>query len=75
MGKLPVCSGREAVAAFQRLGWTMARQSGSHMILVRAGMSVTLSVPAHRELDRGTLRALVRLAGATVDEFVDALDA
>lgn len=69
-GQLPVCSGREAVRAFEQGGWRIARQTGSHIILTKPGEWATLSVPDHRELDRGTLRALIRTAGLTVPEFV-----
>lgn len=67
--KLPVLSGRDAARAFGRAGWEVARQRGSHMILVRAGSMATLSVPDHRELAKGTLRSLIREAGMTVEEF------
>jgi predicted RNA binding protein YcfA (HicA-like mRNA interferase family) len=67
---LPVVSGAEAVRRFGRAGWIVARQKGSHVMLTRAGSRATLSVPQHRELDRGTLRALVRHAGLTVEEFL-----
>ncbi len=70
MGKLPVCSGQEAVKAFQALGWRQVRQTGSHLILVKDGVNVTLAVPNHKVLDRGTLRSLIRMAGITVDEFL-----
>lgn len=70
---LPVVSGRVAVRAFERLGWAVARQSSSHIILVHPKHSATLSVPDHREVARGTLRALIRSAGLTIQEFVDAL--
>lgn len=70
MPALPVLSGREVVRAFERVGWQLARQRGSHMILVREGSMVTLSVPDHREVARGTLRSLIRSSGLTVDEFV-----
>ncbi|MEX2243352.1 MAG: type II toxin-antitoxin system HicA family toxin [Fimbriimonadaceae bacterium] len=73
MAKLPVCSGAEAVKAFQRLGWSVARQSASHIVLVKSGRAVTLSVPNHRTLATGTLRALIRLASLTVEEFAGAL--
>ena len=43
------------------------------MVLVNPLLPVTLSVPNHRELDRGTLRALIRKSGVTVDAFVKAL--
>ena len=71
--KLPVVSGREAVRAFERLGWTSARQSGSHMILTKEGEIATLSVPDHTEVAKGTLRSLIRSAGITVEQFVAAL--
>jgi len=71
---LPVCSGAEAVRAFERAGWQVRRQHGSHVIMAKAGEAVVLSVPQHRELDRGTLRSLIRLAGLTVGEFVALLE-
>lgn len=74
MGNLPVCSGAEAVRAFERLGWRVARQSGSHIIMAKEASMTTLSVPNHRSLDRGTLRSLIRFAGVTVDEFGAALN-
>ncbi|MFQ6062955.1 MAG: type II toxin-antitoxin system HicA family toxin [Methanosarcinales archaeon] len=39
--------------------------------MVKSGSKVTLSVPRHKELDRGTLRKLIKLAGLTVDEFIE----
>ncbi len=73
MGDLPVCSGAEAIRAFERLGWDNDRQSGSHVVLIKSGVPISLSIPLHRELDRGTLRSLIRTAGLTVDEFRNAL--
>ncbi len=73
MPALPIISGRDARRAFEKLGWQFARQRGSHMILVQAGHSASLSVPDHREVARGTLRSLIRSAGLTVEEFVTAL--
>jgi predicted RNA binding protein YcfA (HicA-like mRNA interferase family) len=69
MNKLPVISGREARRAFERAGWVFNRQKGSHMILIREGMPVNLSIPDHRELDRGLLRGLIRDSGMSADEF------
>ncbi len=68
----PVLSGREVVGVFEKFGWQVARQSGSHIILVKEGETVTLSVPDHREVAKGTLRSLIRTAGLTVGEFVAA---
>ena len=70
MAKLPVVSGADAVCAFERDGWQVDRQQGSHVILLKAGHIASLSVPQHRELAPGTLRSLIRVAGVTVEEFV-----
>ena len=72
MASPPVISGREAVKAFQKVGFVLHRQRGSHIILYHTN-GRHLSVPDHRELDRGTLRALIRGAGITVEEFVELL--
>lgn len=55
MGKLPILSGHKIAKAFNQLGWRVARQRGSHIILVKEGHIATLSVPDHREVARGTL--------------------
>ncbi len=70
MPPLPTLSGREVVRVFVALGWEVARQKGSHVILVKDGHSATLSVPDHRVVAKGTLRALIRAADLTVSEFV-----
>jgi len=69
-GQLPVLSGKQVRIAFENGGWQFARQRGSHMILIKEGSMVTLSVPDHKEVARGTLRSLIRAAGLTVDEFL-----
>jgi predicted RNA binding protein YcfA (HicA-like mRNA interferase family) len=67
--RLPVISGRELVRALEKLGFVLDRQRGSHLILFREDPPKTLSVPDHRELDRGTLRSLIRQAGISPDEL------
>lgn len=73
MPTLPRLSGRSVVKALGRDGWTLVRQKGSHMVLVKEGSWATLSVPDHREISPGTLRSLIRAAGLTVDEFIKLL--
>ena len=41
--------------------------------MTKAGRPETLSVPDHRELNAGTLRALIRKAGLTIDQFLELL--
>jgi predicted RNA binding protein YcfA (HicA-like mRNA interferase family) len=73
MAKLPLVSGEKAVKAFSKAGWIIARQTGSHLIMVRQDSVVTLSVPMHSEIDRGTLRKLINLAGLSAEDFLDLL--
>jgi predicted RNA binding protein YcfA (HicA-like mRNA interferase family) len=73
MSKLPRISGRECVGALARAGFHLKRQHGSHMILRRDDPFAQVVVPDHRELDRGTLRAILRQAGRGVDELLDLL--
>ena len=67
---LPVLSGRQVVEVFVALGWHVARQRGSHIILVKPNYMATLSVPDHKEVAKGTLRSLIRAAGLTAEAFV-----
>ncbi len=72
MSKLPVCSGTDAVRAFKKVGYEFDHQTGSHIIL-RHSSQRRLSVPNHRELAKGTLRALIREAGLTKEQFCELL--
>ena len=72
MSRLPVCSGADAVRAFRRLDYEVDHQTGSHIIL-RHPSQRRLTVPNHRELAKGTLRALIREAGLTKEQFTDLL--
>lgn len=60
-------SGEEMVAVFTKLGFTVSRQRGSHIILSRD--EDILVVPNHDPVAKGTARALIRDAGVTVAEF------
>jgi len=73
MSGLPRISGRDAVAALNKVGFQTRRQKGSHIILRRDHPFAQTVVPDHPELDRGTLRAIIRQSGLTVEQFVDLL--
>ena len=73
MNGLPRVSGRECVKALANAGFVFKRQEGSHMILRRSNPFAQLVVPDHKELDRGTLRAIIRQSGMSVGEFVKLL--
>jgi predicted RNA binding protein YcfA (HicA-like mRNA interferase family) len=69
MPRLPRISGQEAVQAFQKAAWEVARQRGSHTVLTKTGSIYTLSIPLHPYLGPGLLRDLLRKAELTVEEF------
>ena len=69
MSKLPRLSGRDCVKALAKTGFYQKRQHGSHIILRRDNPFAQLIVPDHKELDRGTLRAILRQANLSVEEF------
>ncbi|AEA46753.1 type II toxin-antitoxin system HicA family toxin [Archaeoglobus veneficus] len=70
--KLPRISGEEAIKALVKAGWSVERQRGSHVVLYKEGTGIVV-VPLHRELDRGTLRAIIKQSGMTVKEFAELL--
>jgi predicted RNA binding protein YcfA (HicA-like mRNA interferase family) len=74
VSRLPIVSGQDAVRAFAKLGYDVDHQTGSHIILrQQQAPHRRLTVPDHRELAKGTLRALIRQAGLTVDTFRELL--
>ena len=71
MPKLPIVSGKELVKAFAKLGYELDHQTGSHMILRhKDSPHRRLTVPNHKEMSKGTLRAIIRQAGITREEFL-----
>lgn len=72
MPPLPIVSGAQCIAALRVFGYTVARQSGSHVRMVCAGRA-PVTVPLHPALKRGTLRSILRVAKISVEEFVAAL--
>ena len=72
MPPIPLLRPTEVIKIFERFGWTVVRQRGSHIILTKPGNIATLSVPNHSEVARGTLRGLISKAGLTIEEFIQA---
>ena len=73
MNRLPNVSGRQCIEALLRAGFVVKRQEGSHVVLRRDAPFAQVVVPDHKELDRGTLRAIIRQSGLTVDQFTSLL--
>lgn len=70
--KLPVVSGREAIARFEKIGYRNVRQKGSHVRLLHPtdASRKPLTVPDHKTLGRGLLRKLLRDAQVSVEDFL-----
>ncbi len=73
MSKLPQVSGPEVIRALQQLGFTVRRQHGSHIIMRRDDPFAQTVVPNHRQIDRGTLRAILRQTEITADQLIKLL--
>jgi len=72
MLKLPVVSGVEVAKALAKIGYEVDHQTGSHLILRQKEYPHRrITVPMHREIAKGTLRAIIRQAGLTVEEFIE----
>ena len=60
------------VRAFERAGWKVRNQTGSHVVLKKEGNSVLLTIPVHKgkPIKKGLLLKQIKLAGLTVEEFL-----
>ena len=70
MSHLPRISGRDCISAFRKAGFSIIRQHGSHVVLKKSDPFVQIVIPDHKELDTGTLRAIIRQSGLSLDEFL-----
>jgi len=70
MPELPRISGKEAIKIFEKLGFKVARQRGSHVVLRKQDKGCV--IPIHKELAVGTLRSAIRQSGIMLDNFVNA---
>lgn len=69
MTRLAGISGRQAVRAFERAGFTAGKAEGSHVTLRKVGFPI-LVIPLHREVSPYLLRSQIRRAGLTENEFL-----
>lgn len=67
--RLPVLSGERLVKVLERAGWTTVRQRGSHLRMKHPHRRVSLTVPLHRELKRGTLSGILGDAGLDAEQL------
>jgi predicted RNA binding protein YcfA (HicA-like mRNA interferase family) len=75
MAKLPSLAARKIIRALKRAGFVEDRQKGSHLVLIHKGTKARTVVPVHpgRTIKEPLLRAIVRDANLSVDEFIKLL--
>jgi predicted RNA binding protein YcfA (HicA-like mRNA interferase family) len=69
MPKLPVLSGRDVIKALAKIGYTFDHQTGSHVMLINENHK-RITVPLHDEIGRGLLKAILKQADLSLDEFL-----
>ena len=74
MSKLLRVSGKDCIRALEKSGFYFKRQEGRHIILRKDEPFAQVVVPNHKELDKGALRSIIRMAGLSVDEFIAILN-
>ena len=68
MPELPKISGKKAIQVFEKLGFSVVRQRGSHVVLRKNSKGCV--IPLHKSLAIGTLRSAIRQAGVQVEDFL-----
>jgi predicted RNA binding protein YcfA (HicA-like mRNA interferase family) len=73
--KVPSLNNPQVVAAFERAGWRIIRQKGSHIRVERTSESGTqkVTIPAHKPIKRSTLAKLLKDAEISVEQFLGLL--
>ena len=64
-------SGQQAIKILEKHGFVVSRQRGSHVVLTKqdqVGKKITV-VPLHKELKKGTIRSIAKLAGLDGKKF------
>jgi predicted RNA binding protein YcfA (HicA-like mRNA interferase family) len=70
LSKLLTVSGKQLCKFLQKIGYIIDHQTGSHIILRNENPPHRrLTIPNHKEIAKGTLRAIIRQAGLTLEEF------
>ena len=75
MPKLPVLSGKELIKALSKIGFVHVRTKGSHAILNKQTEKgrITIPVPLHKELAKGTLKSIMKQAELSLGDLLKLL--
>jgi predicted RNA binding protein YcfA (HicA-like mRNA interferase family) len=73
MPKLPSFKPREIVAIFKKLGYTIHRQRGSHVVMYHTQLRLRAVIPMHtKDIKQGTLKALLKQTNTSDKMFLRA---
>lgn len=72
MPKLPILSGKDVIKILSKIGYVHIRTKGSHAILNKQISSgkITIPIPLHKELAKGTLKSIMRQADMTLEDLL-----
>ena len=72
MGKLPILSGKDMTKILSKIGYVHVRTRGSHMIMIKQAErgKKTIPVPNHKELAKGTLKAIMNQSELTLEDLL-----
>ena len=75
MPKLPIVSGKDIIKVLTKIGYSHIRTHGSHTILNKQTQNgkITIPVPLHDELAKGTLKSIMRQANLKLEDLIKLL--
>ena len=68
-----VVSGKQCIKVLKKIGFIIVRQRGSHITMVRENPQCQVTIPNHKTVAKGTLKAIIKQADLSVDEFINLL--
>jgi len=64
-----VFSGREIIKALHRIGFVVDHQRGSHIFLHNLEKNISVVVPSHKEIKKGTLNSILKKANISIKDL------
>lgn len=64
-------SGKDVVKALRRIGFVVDHQRGSHVFMHNMEKNISVVVPFHKEIRKGTLNNIIKKVGITIEKLKD----
>ena len=68
--RVPDLSPREIINTLSRFGWEVVREGKRHVIVKHVECPELISIPRHARVKRGTLGAILKIAGISLKSFL-----